>query len=202
MDSLSSTAIIMEMETARMLTWSALHSIFQYLPQFNFPFSIIITIIRDLRPLYLTVSMGEAAGRRYRHGLQQQLNAATFSQDLSSQLAGQSNVKFKWNYAGSWGYYWAVDDISITGTGPNQWTGSISNVWDVPANWSQGIVPTGSEPAIISSGANNWPLYAGDLVVGSDCGDLTLSDGAQMAVTGNFTINVGQQPDFQQRRSS
>jgi hypothetical protein len=38
---------------------------------------------------------------------------AVFSQDLTAQLEGESNVKFKWNYIGSFGYYWAVDDIEV-----------------------------------------------------------------------------------------
>ena len=40
-------------------------------------------------------------------------NPALFSQDLTTQLEGESNVKFKWNYTGSWGYYWCVDDIEV-----------------------------------------------------------------------------------------
>jgi len=40
-------------------------------------------------------------------------NAAVFSKDLSVEVSGQSNVKFKWNYTGSWSFYWAVDDIKI-----------------------------------------------------------------------------------------
>ncbi len=39
-------------------------------------------------------------------------NPATFSQGFPS-LAGQSQVKFKWNYTGTWGYYWCVDDIIV-----------------------------------------------------------------------------------------
>jgi hypothetical protein len=42
-------------------------------------------------------------------------NPATFSQVMTA-FAGQSNVKVKWNFTGSWGYYWDVDDISISGT--------------------------------------------------------------------------------------
>ncbi len=42
-------------------------------------------------------------------------NPATFSQVISA-LAGQSQVKFKWNYTGTYGFYWAIDNISITGT--------------------------------------------------------------------------------------
>jgi len=36
-----------------------------------------------------------------------------------SGVAGQSLVKFKWNYTGTWGYYWAIDNISITGITKN-----------------------------------------------------------------------------------
>jgi subtilisin family serine protease len=42
-------------------------------------------------------------------------NPATFNQGIPA-LNGQSNVKIKWNYTGSWDWFWDVDDISITGT--------------------------------------------------------------------------------------
>lgn len=42
-------------------------------------------------------------------------NPTQFSQAVNA-VAGQSQVKFKWNYTGSYGYYWAIDDIQITGT--------------------------------------------------------------------------------------
>ncbi len=41
-------------------------------------------------------------------------NAEGYSVDLTSVLEGQSDVRFKWNYTGSWDYYWAVDDVLIT----------------------------------------------------------------------------------------
>ncbi|MBW6516058.1 MAG: S8 family serine peptidase [Candidatus Cloacimonetes bacterium] len=41
-------------------------------------------------------------------------NPVYFSQTIPA-LEGQSQVKFKWNYTGTWGYYWCVDDILITG---------------------------------------------------------------------------------------
>jgi len=45
-------------------------------------------------------------------------NPATFDQTIA-EVAGQSNVRFKWNYVGSYAYYWCVDDIEITGADPN-----------------------------------------------------------------------------------
>ncbi|MBS4013801.1 MAG: choice-of-anchor J domain-containing protein [Bacteroidetes bacterium] len=41
-------------------------------------------------------------------------NPATFDQVITA-VAGQSNVKFRFKYQGTWGYYWDIDDISITG---------------------------------------------------------------------------------------
>lgn len=53
----------------------------------------------------------------------QQWNASTsnptsFSQAIPA-LDGQSNVQFKWNYTGTWGYYWCIDDIELTGSQQN-----------------------------------------------------------------------------------
>jgi hypothetical protein len=42
-------------------------------------------------------------------------NPVTFNQAIAA-VAGQPAVKFKWNYTGNYGYYWGIDDISITGT--------------------------------------------------------------------------------------
>lgn len=41
-------------------------------------------------------------------------NPTTYNQNVAA-VAGQSAVKFKWNYTGSFGYYWAIDDVLITG---------------------------------------------------------------------------------------
>jgi hypothetical protein len=42
-------------------------------------------------------------------------NPVAYSQVIAA-LAGQSQVKFKWNYTGTWGYYWAIDNVQVTGT--------------------------------------------------------------------------------------
>ena len=41
-------------------------------------------------------------------------NPATFNQAITA-VAGQSQVKFKWNFIGAYAYYWSIDDVSITG---------------------------------------------------------------------------------------
>ena len=119
------------------------------------------------------------------------VNAATFSQDLNSQVGGQANVRFKWNYTGTWGYHWAVDDISITGSGPNQWIGISSENWNTPSNWSNNEVPNASSVVSIPSSAPNWPSFSGDMIIGTNCSNLILNGSAQMTVTGNFTVNPG-----------
>lgn len=42
-------------------------------------------------------------------------NPATFSQAIPA-LDGQPDVKIKWNYSGSYDWFWDVDNVSITGT--------------------------------------------------------------------------------------
>ena len=42
-------------------------------------------------------------------------NPVAFSQAIPG-VALQSNVKFKWNYTGTYGYYWGIDNVQITGT--------------------------------------------------------------------------------------
>ncbi len=56
-------------------------------------------------------------------------NPATFDQVITA-VAGQSNVKFRFKYQGTWGYYWDIDDISITG----EEVGGVLNPTAVAAN--------------------------------------------------------------------
>ena len=118
-------------------------------------------------------------------------NPAVFSQDVSALVAGQSSVRFKWNYTGTWGYYWAVDDIDINTNFPGLWTGAVSDDWNLPANWSDGIVPAAATNVLVHALAFNWPVFSGDLTIGTTCGNLTLMDNAQMSVTGDLTIPMG-----------
>ncbi len=42
-------------------------------------------------------------------------NPAIFSQVIAA-AAGQPSVKFKWNYTGTWGYYWGIDEVQVAAT--------------------------------------------------------------------------------------
>jgi hypothetical protein len=41
----------------------------------------------------------------------------TFTANLSAELAGKSQVMFKWNYIGEYAQYWAIDDVTVTAGG-------------------------------------------------------------------------------------
>ncbi len=118
-------------------------------------------------------------------------NAATFSQDVTSLVGGKSNVLFKWNYTGTWGYYWAVDDISITGTAQGIWMGTSSTSWGTSANWINNIPPGSSINVTVPASSPNWPIISGDLVLGTDCHSLIMEGPAQLTVSGNLDIPAG-----------
>lgn len=42
-------------------------------------------------------------------------NPTLFNQVIPA-VAGKSAVRFKWNFTGTWGYYWSIDDLLISGT--------------------------------------------------------------------------------------
>ncbi|MEI7898376.1 MAG: BACON domain-containing carbohydrate-binding protein [bacterium] len=97
-------------------------------------------------------------------------NPEAFNQVIAA-LAGQSAVKFKWNYTGTYGRYWGVDDVAITGTisgpfltvtPPNQnvtaaagttpFTVSASTAWTAVSNqtWCT-VTPSGSGSGTITA---------------------------------------------------
>ncbi|PKP15634.1 MAG: hypothetical protein CVU06_16190, partial [Bacteroidetes bacterium HGW-Bacteroidetes-22] len=74
-------------------------------------------------------------------------NPVVFNMVIAA-AAGESQVKFKWNYTGTWGYYWAVDNISITGS-------TISPTLSVtPAN--QNVSPPAGAAAFTVTSNSNW----------------------------------------------
>jgi PKD repeat protein len=122
-------------------------------------------------------------------------NAEAFSQDVSTLVAGHAAVQFKWNYTGEYGYFWVVDDVSITGTMPGLWTGAISSAWNTAGNWSTGVVPGNTTDVTLPRTAVNWPVYSGNLVLGTNCRDLILNGASCLSVTGNLTVPAGRQVD-------
>ncbi|MBK7212166.1 MAG: choice-of-anchor J domain-containing protein [Bacteroidales bacterium] len=98
-----------------------------------------------------------------------------------AQVAGQANVKFKWNYTGTWGYYWAVDDVLITGTA------SAPTLSVTPANQNVGTAAGNTTFSVVSNSA--W-------TVSSDAAwcTVTPSGTGNGTITANYTQNTGAAP--------
>ncbi len=109
-------------------------------------------------------------------------NPVAFSQVFSA-VAGQPLVKFKWNYTGTYGYYWAIDDVLITGTStgfPVVTTTAPSAITTTTAT-AGGTVTTAGSSSVTARGVC-WSTAANPVVTGSHT-----TDGAG---TGTFTSSV------------
>ena len=70
------------------------------------------------------------------------------------------------------------------------WTGITSTDWNLPSNWHNYVVPESTTDVVIpASSVINWPVFAGDLIVGSQCSSLTLlGSTSRITITGNLVI--------------
>lgn len=71
------------------------------------------------------------------------------------------------------------------------WTGTTSSDWNTPSNWSNNSIPTAGTDVTIPSSASNWPVYPGNLSLGTTCNNITMDGSSELTVTGNFTIVSG-----------
>lgn len=119
-------------------------------------------------------------------------NPSYFSENIP-EVEGQSNVKFKWNYTGSWGYYWDVDDIELSGVVSNPKTLTINksgsgnvfvngNAYTNSISFSQGTVVEIQADPDAGWVFNGW---SGDLVSSNTSETITLD--TDMEVTATFT---------------
>lgn len=109
-------------------------------------------------------------------------NPASFNQAIAA-VAGQSQVKFKWNYTGTWGYYWAFDNVSITGTSNNLpvvSTTAASSITTTTA-LSGGTVSSAGSSSVTARGVC-WSTTASPTVANSHTTDGT--------GTGTFTSTI------------
>ncbi|TVR77714.1 MAG: hypothetical protein EA412_10170, partial [Chitinophagaceae bacterium] len=61
----------------------------------------------------------------------------TASFDVTS-LKGESDVRFRWKYVGSWGWWWAIDNVMLVGTNcltPSNFTATKTGQTDVTFDW-------------------------------------------------------------------
>jgi hypothetical protein len=111
-------------------------------------------------------------------------NPEIFNQIIDG-VAGESQVKFKWNYVGQYSWLWAIDDVSVSEMSEATWEGDESAVWDVPGNWVDNVVPGANTKVIVPISAND-PVIQQDAV----CYDLTIQSGAKLTVTPGYTLTV------------
>ena len=125
-------------------------------------------------------------------------NGAVASLSIPSAVNGKTQVKFKWNYTGTWGYFWAIDDIQITGTNINdrQWNGSVSSDWNNSSNWTGGApvalsnitVPSGTPNTLVINAAPASPVTCNNLTINNG-GFVTINAGKALTVNGVLTNN-------------
>ncbi|MCE1202305.1 MAG: hypothetical protein LWX09_09445, partial [Bacteroidia bacterium] len=96
-------------------------------------------------------------------------NPATFSQSIPA-VAGQNNVMFRWNYTGSYGWYWAVDEIQITGTASNEvtnFTATAVSQTQIDLGWQgANVLLVWSPTASFGTPANGTAYTAGQTIPG------------------------------------
>ncbi|MEO7482496.1 MAG: hypothetical protein ABIT81_01965 [Ferruginibacter sp.] len=102
-----------------------------------------------------------------------------------------SNLRLRFHYKASWGFYWALDNVKITGSGTgtcssNNWEGIVSNVWENPANWSCGTVPDVNTVVYINSGKPNYPVVNSM----ASCKTLYSYSGSAVTINTGFTLII------------
>jgi hypothetical protein len=118
-------------------------------------------------------------------------NPATFNMVIPG-VGGSNQVKFRWNYTGTYGYCWAIDDITISVNG--LWIGGAPGTptdWHTAANWDGGV-PTASTNVYIPARAslpfiNTTGAACNNLVIGEGA-TLTVNPDVKLTVNGNTTI--------------
>jgi len=78
----------------------------------------------------------------------------------------------------------------LAGTSGN-WTGFTNTNWNIGSNWETLSVPTSTDDVMIPSSAPNWPVYNGNLTLGTTCGNITMNGASELTVTGDLTISSG-----------
>ncbi len=133
-------------------------------------------------------------------------NPANFTQQIPA-ITGKSQVKFKWNYTGTYGYYWAIDDIRITGLPVNSQLSNITvpNAASNCYNATQTITLAGSATTFTVQNGGSATFIAGlkvDMLPG-----VTVQPGGYLhgyiapsgpfcTTPANMPVNPGDQPEI------
>jgi len=72
------------------------------------------------------------------------------------------------------------------------WTGAVSGDWTDPLNWDNHLVPDINTDVLIPSAAPNWPVFTGNLIIGTTCKSLNLTTiASELTITGDLVIQSG-----------
>jgi hypothetical protein len=114
-------------------------------------------------------------------------NPSTFVQVIPG-IAGESQVKFKWNYVGSYEWGWAIDDVSVSEIKVALWEGDVSANWGDPGNWNTNEVPGVNSEVYIPG----LTLYDPELsqIQPAECYQLTIVTGAMLTIDAGSSLTV------------
>ena len=86
-------------------------------------------------------------------------------------------------YSTNFGNY-CVSTDTVKVNFENSWTGSVSTVWENPANWSCNVLPDSTTKVHINSGLVNYPVISSNPVVGS----MDIQPGASVLVKTGYSL--------------
>jgi hypothetical protein len=84
-----------------------------------------------------------------------------------------------------------INNLLITAPPPcttNTWIGTAGPEWNIPANWSCGVIPDATMSVIIPPGLTNYPTVPAGVV--AECFDIEIATGATFTVATGGTFNV------------
>lgn len=77
------------------------------------------------------------------------------------------------------------DIVTVIVTHKGDWLG-ITNNWNDPVNWCEGILPTSTDDVTIPVGTPKMPLITSSV----SCNDLTINNGDTLTIAGTGTLNI------------
>lgn len=101
----------------------------------------------------------------------------------------QPMVKFKWNYTGTWAYFWAVDEVAVSGTFTEIWQGVADSDWNNSLNWADGSAP-GPESEVVITDVANQPIITAPLSNPVVVAQLTILAGASLTIAAEKALSV------------
>ena len=70
-----------------------------------------------------------------------------------------------------------------------KWCGTTSTDWDITTNWDDCLCPCNVTDVEIPATAPHWPVFTGNLTIGTHCRTINLKGASQLTVTGSLTIS-------------